>query len=161
MSSLPLPIAAFVAGLISFLSPCVLPLVPGYVSRYDEYEVDDFEVQVPYDHHAPAGHASGGEPPLRRGPLRGHTQHARGNQQSDDETDKYPPYRRGRRSDRCMEMSVGAGRSSGHLRRPRSPVPVGRDGRPVEGARLRSRRVLDEEDAAGGGREPRRTAECA
>jgi len=32
MQSLPLPIAAFVAGLISFLSPCVLPLVPGYVS---------------------------------------------------------------------------------------------------------------------------------
>lgn len=27
-----LPIAAFVAGLISFLSPCVLPLVPGYIS---------------------------------------------------------------------------------------------------------------------------------
>ena len=24
--------AAFVAGLISFLSPCVLPLVPGYIS---------------------------------------------------------------------------------------------------------------------------------
>ena len=32
MSSLPLPIAAFFAGVISFLSPCVLPLVPGYVS---------------------------------------------------------------------------------------------------------------------------------
>jgi cytochrome c-type biogenesis protein len=32
MTSLPLPIAAFVAGLVSFLSPCVLPLVPGYVS---------------------------------------------------------------------------------------------------------------------------------
>src|SRR5215475_777218 len=32
MSSLPLPIAAFLAGLISFLSPCVLPHVPGYVS---------------------------------------------------------------------------------------------------------------------------------
>src|SRR5437016_6108973 len=32
MSSLPLPIAAFFAGLISFLSPCVLPLVPGYIS---------------------------------------------------------------------------------------------------------------------------------
>ena len=32
MSSLPLPVAAFLAGLISFLSPCVLPLVPGYVS---------------------------------------------------------------------------------------------------------------------------------
>jgi cytochrome c-type biogenesis protein len=27
-----LPIAAFMAGLISFLSPCVLPLVPGYIS---------------------------------------------------------------------------------------------------------------------------------
>jgi cytochrome c-type biogenesis protein len=32
MHSLPLPIAAFVAGILSFLSPCVLPLVPGYVS---------------------------------------------------------------------------------------------------------------------------------
>lgn len=32
MSNLPLPLAAFVAGLLSFLSPCVLPLVPGYVS---------------------------------------------------------------------------------------------------------------------------------
>src|SRR5258708_11202263 len=31
MGNLPLPIAAFVAGLVSFLSPCVLPLVPGYV----------------------------------------------------------------------------------------------------------------------------------
>lgn len=32
MHNLPLPIAAFLAGLLSFLSPCVLPLVPGYVS---------------------------------------------------------------------------------------------------------------------------------
>jgi cytochrome c-type biogenesis protein len=34
MSSLPPPsmIAAFIAGLFSFLSPCVLPLVPGYLS---------------------------------------------------------------------------------------------------------------------------------
>jgi cytochrome c-type biogenesis protein len=32
MNNLPLPIAAFFAGLVSFLSPCVLPLVPGYVS---------------------------------------------------------------------------------------------------------------------------------
>ena len=31
MSSLPLPIAAFFAGVISFLSPCVLPLVPPYL----------------------------------------------------------------------------------------------------------------------------------
>jgi cytochrome c-type biogenesis protein len=32
MSGIPLPIAAFLAGVLSFLSPCVLPLVPGYVS---------------------------------------------------------------------------------------------------------------------------------
>ena len=32
MSGAPLPIAAFLAGIVSFLSPCVLPLVPGYVS---------------------------------------------------------------------------------------------------------------------------------
>ncbi len=32
MHSLPLPLAAFLAGILSFLSPCVLPLVPGYVS---------------------------------------------------------------------------------------------------------------------------------
>jgi cytochrome c-type biogenesis protein len=31
-SSLPLPMAAFVAGLVSFVTPCVLPLVPGYIS---------------------------------------------------------------------------------------------------------------------------------
>ncbi|MBZ5631261.1 MAG: cytochrome c biogenesis protein CcdA [Acidobacteriia bacterium] len=32
MSATPLPLAAFIAGLLSFLSPCVLPLVPGYIS---------------------------------------------------------------------------------------------------------------------------------
>jgi cytochrome c biogenesis protein CcdA len=32
VSSLPLSIAAVMAGLISFLSPCVVPLVRGYVS---------------------------------------------------------------------------------------------------------------------------------
>jgi len=32
MHQLPLPLAAFLAGIASFLSPCVLPLVPGYVS---------------------------------------------------------------------------------------------------------------------------------
>src|SRR5438477_13053117 len=30
MSSLPLPIAGFVAGVVSFLSPCLLAFVPGY-----------------------------------------------------------------------------------------------------------------------------------
>lgn len=41
MSSLPLPLAAFVAGIVSFLSPCVLPLVPGYVSLISGSSVDE------------------------------------------------------------------------------------------------------------------------
>jgi cytochrome c-type biogenesis protein len=43
MSSLPLPIAAFFAGLISFLSPCVLPLVPGYVSMISGAGVEELK----------------------------------------------------------------------------------------------------------------------
>jgi cytochrome c-type biogenesis protein len=42
-SSLPLPIAAFFAGLISFLSPCVLPLVPGYVSLISGASVEELQ----------------------------------------------------------------------------------------------------------------------
>src|SRR5246500_2112334 len=45
MSTLPLPIAAFVAGLISFLSPCVLPLVPGYVSLISGAGVEELKSQ--------------------------------------------------------------------------------------------------------------------
>ena len=40
MSSIPLPLAAFLAGILSFLSPCVLPLVPGYVSLISGSSVD-------------------------------------------------------------------------------------------------------------------------
>jgi len=43
MSSLPLPIAAFVAGLVSFLSPCVLPLVPGYISMISGASVEELQ----------------------------------------------------------------------------------------------------------------------
>jgi cytochrome c-type biogenesis protein len=43
MSNLPLPIAAFLAGLISFLSPCVLPLVPGYVSIISGAGLDELK----------------------------------------------------------------------------------------------------------------------
>jgi cytochrome c-type biogenesis protein len=43
MSGLPLPIAAFVAGLISFLSPCVLPLVPGYLSLISGAGVEELK----------------------------------------------------------------------------------------------------------------------
>jgi cytochrome c-type biogenesis protein len=45
VSTLPLPIAAFVAGLISFLSPCVLPLVPGYVSLISGAGVEELKAQ--------------------------------------------------------------------------------------------------------------------
>jgi cytochrome c-type biogenesis protein len=45
MSSLPLPIAAFLAGLVSFLSPCVLPLVPGYVSMISGVGVEELKSQ--------------------------------------------------------------------------------------------------------------------
>lgn len=45
MNNLPLPIAAFVAGLISFLSPCVLPLVPGYVSLISGAGVEELQAQ--------------------------------------------------------------------------------------------------------------------
>lgn len=43
MSTLPLPIAAFFAGLVSFLSPCVLPLVPGYVSLISGVGVQELQ----------------------------------------------------------------------------------------------------------------------
>jgi cytochrome c-type biogenesis protein len=43
MSSLPLPIAAFFAGIVSFLSPCVLPLVPGYVSLISGASVEELQ----------------------------------------------------------------------------------------------------------------------
>src|SRR5260370_38681937 len=45
MSSFPLPIAAFLAGLISFLSPCVLPLVPGYVLLVSGIGVEELKSQ--------------------------------------------------------------------------------------------------------------------
>jgi cytochrome c-type biogenesis protein len=36
-------LAAFVAGFISFISPCVLPLVPGYISFISGMSLDDLE----------------------------------------------------------------------------------------------------------------------
>ncbi len=47
MSSLPLPLAAFVAGIFSFLSPCVLPLVPGYVSLISGATAEQLESKDP------------------------------------------------------------------------------------------------------------------
>lgn len=47
MSSIPLPVAAFLAGILSFLSPCVLPLVPGYVSLISGSNVDALQAPEP------------------------------------------------------------------------------------------------------------------
>jgi cytochrome c-type biogenesis protein len=43
-------VAAFIAGLVSFLSPCVLPLVPGYISMLSGIGVDQLK-----QGHAPRG----------------------------------------------------------------------------------------------------------
>lgn len=43
MSSLPFPIAVFFAGIVSFLSPCVLPLVPGYVSLISGASMEELQ----------------------------------------------------------------------------------------------------------------------
>jgi cytochrome c-type biogenesis protein len=46
MSSLPVPVhpvTAFLAGLASFLSPCVLPLVPGYISLISGVGVEELK----------------------------------------------------------------------------------------------------------------------
>jgi cytochrome c-type biogenesis protein len=45
MTNLPSALAAFAAGLVSFLSPCVLPLVPGYVSLISGIGVEELKVQ--------------------------------------------------------------------------------------------------------------------
>ena len=45
MHGLPLPLAAFLAGILSFLSPCVLPLVPGYVSLISGATVEDLQTE--------------------------------------------------------------------------------------------------------------------
>src|SRR3954467_9432987 len=66
------------AVLASYADELERAKMPGYVSRYDdldgEYELPSFETS------APGAAGQRGEPPLRRGPLRGHTQHTRGNQ---------------------------------------------------------------------------------
>jgi cytochrome c-type biogenesis protein len=37
-------VIAFAAGILSFLSPCVLPLVPGYVAQISGVSVDNLKV---------------------------------------------------------------------------------------------------------------------
>ncbi len=65
------------AVLASYADELERSKLPGYVSRYDDLDAE-YELPAGFDAGAPA--SAGGEPPLRRGPLRGHTQHTRGNQ---------------------------------------------------------------------------------
>ncbi len=44
MSNVGIP-AAFLAGLVSFLSPCVLPLVPGYISLISGVGIEELKTQ--------------------------------------------------------------------------------------------------------------------
>ena len=65
------------AVLASYADELERSKMPGYVSRYDDL---DAEYEVPVEAGAAGAAGAGTEPPLRRGPLRGHTQHTRGNQ---------------------------------------------------------------------------------
>ena len=45
MSSLPLTDCRVFAGIVSFLSPCVLPLVPGYISLISGASVEELQTK--------------------------------------------------------------------------------------------------------------------
>ena len=62
------------AVLASYADELERSKLPGYISRYDDL---DGEYETPVETGATAGASGHGEPPLRRGPLRGHTQHNR------------------------------------------------------------------------------------
>ena len=40
-------LAAFAAGFLSFVSPCVLPLIPGYISFVSGVSLDEMRGDVP------------------------------------------------------------------------------------------------------------------
>jgi stage V sporulation protein G len=63
------------AVLASYADELERSKLPGYISRYDDLDGGEYEAAVETGAAASAGHT--GEPPLRRGPLRGHTQHNR------------------------------------------------------------------------------------
>ena len=66
------------AVLASYADELERSKLPGYVSRYDDLDGGEFDVAA--EPGAAGAPASGAEPPLRRGPLRGHTQHNRSGQ---------------------------------------------------------------------------------
>ena len=72
------------AVLASYADELERSKMPGYVSRYDDLDAE-YELPTPFEGAAAGGAGASApsgatEPPLRRGPLRGHTHHSRGNQ---------------------------------------------------------------------------------
>ena len=63
------------AVLASYADELERSKMPGYVSRYDDLDGGEFD--MPFAPLPEGAMATGNEPPLRRGPLRGHTQHNR------------------------------------------------------------------------------------
>ncbi len=66
------------AVLASYADELERAKLPGYVSRYDDLDGGEFDFN-PYETALPGGAPRNeNDPPLRRGPLRSHTQHTRG-----------------------------------------------------------------------------------
>jgi stage V sporulation protein G len=69
------------AVLASYADELERSKMPGYVSRYDDLDGGEFDPTAnPYETAAPSPYGQEDGPPLRRGPLRSHTQHSRGGQ---------------------------------------------------------------------------------
>ena len=68
------------AVLASYADELERSKMPGYVSRYDDLDGGEFDAPIEIGGMVSSALPMPGDPPLRRGPLRGHTQHTRGNQ---------------------------------------------------------------------------------
>ncbi len=95
------------AVLASYADELERSKLPGYVSRYDDLDGGEFDVALG----APASEAAsaGGEPPLRRGPLRGHTQHNRGGLRGPHVSPRKDTPAEGVGSDRETSQGFGGG----------------------------------------------------
>ena len=81
------------AVLASYADELERSKMPGYISRYDDLDGGEFE--APLETASNSMNQMAGEPPLRRGPLRGHTQHSRGSSQSVLRGPHVPPRKEG------------------------------------------------------------------
>ena len=95
------------AVLASYADELERSKLPGYVSRYDDLDGGEFD--VPFGAPVPEPAAAGGEPPLRRGPLRGHTQHGRGGLRGPHVSPRKEGSPEGVSSDRETSQGFGGG----------------------------------------------------